>query len=373
MTLLTISDLGKSFGTLAAVDGLALSVAPGQRTAVVGPSGCGKTTLLRLIAGFERPDRGRIALDGQPLAGAGFALPAHRRGIGLMAQDGALFPHLSVAENIGFAIPRAEADRPRQIAALAELVGLPAATLPRPPHTLSGGQQQRVALARALARRPKLLLLDEPFSALDTGLRAALRRAVAETLDAAGVTAILVTHDQSEALSFAAQVAIMQGGRFAQVGTPRELYFHPHDRRVAEFLGEAVILPARIAGGAAETALGRIALSAPAPDGAQSVMLRPEQIAVRQPGNAAGDTAGGAAGEADGDAAGDTPALARVLGVDFAGPASALRLALLSAPPACPAELLLRCPSLEAPAVGATVALSVAGRAHPLAGEREAA
>ncbi|TIS47854.1 MAG: ABC transporter ATP-binding protein, partial [Mesorhizobium sp.] len=275
------NGVAKYYGKVAALAGVDLQVESGSRTAIVGPSGCGKTTLLRLIAGFEAPDRGRIALDGKVLANGGAAVPAHRRGIGVVAQDGALFPHLTIADNIGFGMPRNAEKRAEHIVELAYIVGLDKAILKRRPHELSGGQQQRVALARAMAMKPRLMLLDEPFSALDTGLRASMRKAVAELLEEAGITTILVTHDQAEALSFASQVAVMRDGLFSQVGTPRELYFQPKDRMVAEFLGDAIIVPARIADGFAISPLGRIAVDTAERRDVARIMLRPEQVVLK--------------------------------------------------------------------------------------------
>ncbi|RUT96688.1 ABC transporter ATP-binding protein, partial [Mesorhizobium sp. USDA-HM6] len=282
MSFLELNGVEKHYGKVAALAGVDLQVESGSRTAIVGPSGCGKTTLLRLIAGFEAPDRGRIALDGKVLANGGAAVPAHRRGIGVVAQDGALFPHLTIADNIGFGMPRNAEKRAEHIIELAYIVGLDKAILKRRPHELSGGQQQRVALARAMAMKPRLMLLDEPFSALDTGLRASMRKAVAELLEEAGITAILVTHDQAEALSFASQVAVMRDGLFSQVGTPRELYFQPKDRMVAEFLGDAIIVPARIADGFAISPLGRIAVDTAERRDVARIMLRPEQVLLKR-------------------------------------------------------------------------------------------
>ncbi|MDE3029647.1 MAG: ABC transporter ATP-binding protein, partial [Paracoccaceae bacterium] len=208
------------------------------------------------------------------------SVPAHQRGIGLVMQDGALFPHLSIADNIGFGLPRTDRDRAHRIADLVRLVGLDPAITTRRPHQLSGGQQQRVALARALATRPRVILLDEPFSALDSGLRSATRRAVSALLADAGITAILVTHDQQEALSFADQLAVMSDGRFLQVGPPQDLYSRPASAIVATFLGEALILPARIADGIAHTELGAFAADDPTPRDKASIVVRPEQVII---------------------------------------------------------------------------------------------
>ncbi|MEJ1115469.1 ABC transporter ATP-binding protein [Paenarthrobacter sp. CCNWLY172] len=284
-THLDISDVTKNFGSQAVLKGVNLSVALGRTTAIVGPSGSGKTTLLRLIAGFEHPDTGTISLSGSTVAGNGVRVPAHKRQIGYVAQDGALFPHLSVGQNIAFGLDSGKLDGGRRavgarVQELLEMVALDGSMAKRRPHQLSGGQQQRVALARALAREPELMLLDEPFSALDAGLRVATRRAVAEVLDAAGVTTILVTHDQAEALSFADQVAIMRGGKLAQIGNPFVVYTRPADRATAEFLGDAVILDAWLEGSLATCSLGGIPVRRPPAQGRVQLMLRPEQIRI---------------------------------------------------------------------------------------------
>ena len=278
MTQLVISDVSKRYGATLALDRVSLSVEAGSRVAIVGPSGSGKTTLLRIIAGFEAPDAGTVTLDGQVLANGPAIAAAHRRRIGYVTQDGALFPHLDVADNLGFGIPRDEPDRAARLCALMELVELDAAMLSRRPHELSGGQQQRVALARALARKPALMLLDEPFSALDTGLRESVRQAVARVLAKAGITTILVTHDQSEALSFADQLAVMREGRLAQTGGPYELYWRPTDIETAQFLGNAVLFEARIEAVGVSCALGRLAAETGGRSGRGTIMLRPEQF-----------------------------------------------------------------------------------------------
>lgn len=283
MTFLDISDLSKRYGTTHALRNVTLSIKEGSRTAIVGPSGSGKSTLLRLIAGFETPDSGQITLGNELQAEAGFLVPAHKRGIGLVSQDGALFPHLSVADNIGFGFERGAADREKRIEALADMVELDAAMLTRRPHQLSGGQQQRVALARALGRQPRLMLLDEPFSALDTGLRETMRKAVSKLLSHAGITTILVTHDQTEALSFADQLAVLRDGSLVQVGTPRALYERPADRQTALFLGDSILLLAHVSDGMAECILGTIPVDGGL-SGRCEIMLRPEQISIsRQP------------------------------------------------------------------------------------------
>jgi iron(III) transport system ATP-binding protein len=263
-----------------AVDGVTLEVAEGTLLALLGPSGCGKTTTLRLIAGLERPDAGDVWVGGRLVAGAGGWAPPEQRRVGLVFQDGALFPHLTVAENIAFALggrPRAaQAARAADMLALVGLRGLEG----RYPHQLSGGQQQRVALARALAPEPAVVLLDEPFANLDVALRVELREEVARILRAAGATAVLVTHDRQEALSLADHVALMLDGRLAQHGTPRELYGRPASRAVAGFVGEANWLPGHAAGGCADSALGPLPLLSPA-SGPVELLIRPEQLAVR--------------------------------------------------------------------------------------------
>lgn len=351
MSLLEIRAARKNYGPVAALDGVNLSVAAGSRTAIVGPSGSGKTTLLRIIAGFEVPDAGQVLLDGRVLANGSNAVPAHQRGIGYVPQDGALFPHLSVADNIGFGLARNAPARDARIGELIEMVALDRSMLERRPHELSGGQQQRVALARALALRPHLMLLDEPFSALDTGLRAATRKAVAQLLASAGITTILVTHDQGEALSFADQVAVMRRGRLAQVGRPRDLYLRPRDAETATFLAEAVVLPARLAGGWADCVLGRIAADDSVHQGEVQIMLRPEQLQLEE--LPEGETA-----------ARDDPhaRFGTVLEADFCGPVTELSVALSGDGASAP--LRVSCPGAQSPGVGARVRITVRGKAH---------
>jgi iron(III) transport system ATP-binding protein len=279
MSVLSLRNLGKSYGSTTALAGLDLDVAQGSRTAVVGPSGSGKTTLLRLIAGFETPDTGEIRLAGDVIANAQAGVPAHKRNIGLVMQEGALFPHLTVLDNICFGIAD-QADSATRAYKLLDLVELDRAMAERQPHQLSGGQQQRVALARALARQPRLMLLDEPFSALDTGLRDQLRRATADILAAANVATLLVTHDRDEAMSFADQLVVLRDGKLIQAGAPREVYLHPADATTAQFLGPAIILPADISDNIAHCALGAISVDAPDFSGQAQIMLRPEQLHI---------------------------------------------------------------------------------------------
>ncbi len=263
--------------------GVNLSVPAGSLVAVLGLSGCGKTTLLRAIAGFERVQRGRIALGTRTLDdGRRIYVPPERRGIGYVPQEGALFPNLTVQANIAFGLSRAQR-RTDVVRELLELVGLiPLAR--RYPHQLSGGEQQRVALARALARRPEVLLLDEPFSSLDAALRATVREEVSTLLRRQGATTVLVTHDQEEALSLADSIAVLRDGTIVQQGAPAELYSAPVDERLASFLGAANLIEARFEDGWAHTMLGRLQLR---PDPARApglehgvVIVRPEQLRV---------------------------------------------------------------------------------------------
>jgi iron(III) transport system ATP-binding protein len=282
VTTLRISGVAASYGGQPVLHGLDLVVPSGTTSAILGPSGCGKTTLLRVVAGFQVPDAGTVQLDDETVVGPGVWVAPERRGIGYVAQEGNLFPHLSVAANIAYGLSRGERRRERRagqrVHGLLELVGLRAELAGRRPDQLSGGQQQRVALARALARRPRVVLLDEPFSSLDAGLRTSTREAVADALEHEGITVVLVTHDQAEALSFSDQVAIMHDGRFSQVGTPSEVYATPADRHSAAFLGDAVFLRGRASGARVTTALGALRMHAPSAEGTVDVLLRPEQI-----------------------------------------------------------------------------------------------
>jgi iron(III) transport system ATP-binding protein len=291
MTDLRVSDLHKSYGGVAALRGVDLVVPTGSFTAVLGPSGSGKTTLLRVIAGFERADRGTVSLGGLVVEDDHHHEPPERRRVGYVPQEGALFPHLTVEKNVGFGVAGRDGRRQR-VGELLELVGL-GGLGPRYPHQLSGGQQQRVALARALAVSPQMILLDEPFAALDARLRASVRAEVLEVLQRAGTTSVFVTHDQDEALSMADQVAVLGGGRVQQVGTPRQLYAHPGDPGVARFLGSANLIAGTFAGRAVRTALGDLELDSSDPGhnghgaGASSgpavVLVRPEQLELGSP------------------------------------------------------------------------------------------
>ncbi|SCG71241.1 ABC transporter ATP-binding protein [Micromonospora coxensis] len=276
MSEVVLTGVVKRYGPVTALDGVDLTVPAGALTAVLGPSGCGKTTLLRCLAGFERLDAGTIRVHGDLVAGPGRHLPAHRRRIAVVPQEGALFPHLTVAANVAYGLDRAarHGDRVDEVLALVGLAGYG----DRMPHQLSGGQQQRVAVARALAPRPSLVLLDEPFSALDAGLRAGLRHDIREALRADGATAVLVTHDQGEALSVADRVVVLRSGRVVQSGSPTVLYREPADQWVAGFVGDAVLLPAVATDGAARTPLGLLPIAGATADGPVTVLVRPEQL-----------------------------------------------------------------------------------------------
>ncbi|MGD9705199.1 MAG: ABC transporter ATP-binding protein [Acidimicrobiia bacterium] len=274
---LVVAGLSKSFGRLAVLDGVDLVVPTGSVTAVLGPSGGGKTTLLRIIAGFEDPDSGTVTIAGAPVASATASVPPERRRVGVVPQEGALFPHLDVAGNVGFGLPRgaASVERVREVL---DLVGLPGVERKRP-HELSGGQQHRVALARALAPRPSLVVLDEPFSSLDAGLRVQVRDEVLLALERAKTTAVVVTHDQQEALSIADQVAVLLDGRVAQTADPATLYEQPASLAVATFVGEAIVLRGIADGAHAMCALGSVPLRSGSPrSGPVFVVVRPEQV-----------------------------------------------------------------------------------------------
>ncbi len=272
--LLECTHLSKSYNGVPVLRQVNLAARAGQLMALLGPSGCGKTTTLRLIAGFEWPDSGTISIKGRVVASETVRVPAEERRVGMVFQEYALFPHLDVAGNIAFGLRGAE--KQQRVADMLALVGLQDFAK-RMPHELSGGQQQRIALARALAPQPDVLLLDEPFSNLDTALRAQVRSEVRAILKQSGITAIFVTHDQEEALSLADVVAVMMDGHIAQVAEPQQLYHQPASREVAAFVGEANFLPGEARGNTVSTILGELMLAKPA-QGRVEVLIRPEAL-----------------------------------------------------------------------------------------------
>jgi iron(III) transport system ATP-binding protein len=288
---LTTRGLVKRYGSVTALDGVDLDVEDGAILAVLGPSGCGKTTLLRLIAGFLVPDAGTVSIDGAVVADKHRSVPTRRRDIGLVPQEGALFPHLDVASNIAFGLSRHERSGPR-ITELMDLLELPRDLAHRRPAELSGGQQQRVAVARALAPNPRVLLLDEPFSSLDAALRSSTGRSVVNAIRASKATAVLVTHDQDEALSLADQVGVMDHGQLIQADTPNTVYAKPASPFVASFVGDGSLLTARLRREAGNTiaacTFGEVPLANEVDGDTAVVFIRPEQVIVRPDPN--GDT-----------------------------------------------------------------------------------
>jgi iron(III) transport system ATP-binding protein len=273
--MIRLEGVTKRFGDVVAVDRTSLCVDRGEVVALLGPSGCGKTTLLRLIAGFERLDAGTVAVAGRIVADGRTWVPPEQRRIGMVFQDYALFPHLTVAENIGFGLARAERSaRARALLTVVGLEGLGA----RYPHELSGGQQQRVALARALAPSPELVLLDEPWSNVDPTLRETLRAEVTEVVRPLGVTVVLVTHDREEAFSLADRIALMRDGTVVQEGTSEQLYFAPASRWAAEFVGAGNVLAGNVVNGLVETPIGSFPANGSAGNARANVLVRPELL-----------------------------------------------------------------------------------------------
>ena len=281
MSLIVLEKLKKLFGHggVTAVNGLSLEVGEGEILALLGPSGCGKTTILRLIAGFEVPDGGTITIRGHLVSGVGRWIPPEDRGVGIVFQEYALFPHLSVAENVAFGLFRFDPTvRTHRVAEVLDLVGL-RGEANRFPHELSGGQQQRVAVARALAPAPAVVLLDEPFSNLDADLRTQMREEIGKILRNTGTTALFVTHDQEEAFTLADRVGVLNQGRLGQIDRPEEIYHHPATRFVAEFVGVADFVPGQVKEEGIVTELGTFPNPERRPPGAAvEVMIRPDDI-----------------------------------------------------------------------------------------------
>jgi iron(III) transport system ATP-binding protein len=347
---LRCDQITASYGHADVLSGVDLAVGDGTLTAILGASGSGKTTLLRVIMGFIAQQRGTVTVGDTVVAQAGgIHLPPEKRSIGYVAQEGALYPHLSVAENVSFGLPRRERKESARALEVLDLVGLGARYARRRPHELSGGEQRRVALGRALAPRPPLVLLDEPFSGLDAALRAETRAAVMHALAAQGTTAVLVTHDQAEALSMGREVGVLMGGRLIQTAAPAVVYRTPASLEVARFVGEAVVVPGRAAAGIVSCPLGELRLIDRELRGLVDAMIRPEQIQVHraEPGGR------------------EHGVIATVSARTFYGPDSVLRLQVDGLPDPISARVL----GHDAPAPGERVALTVSGEAmaypHP--------
>jgi len=285
--VVTLEGVSKSFGAVRALDGIDLAAHEGELLSLLGPSGCGKTTTLNVVAGFVRPDAGRVLIDGADVSGE----PAYRRGLGVVFQSYALFPHMTVAENVAFglrerAVPRRDAAE--RVADALALVRLPG-TGDRRPHQLSGGMQQRVALARALVIRPRVLLLDEPLAALDRKLREEMRAELRDIQRAVGITTVFVTHDQHEALALSDRIAVMNGGRLEQLGIPREIYERPASRFVADFIGASTTLTGHVVGPDTVEIAGGVRLTVDTgrplePGRAVTLLVRPERVALGEAG-----------------------------------------------------------------------------------------
>jgi iron(III) transport system ATP-binding protein len=276
---LEVTGLTRHFGSRAAVDDVSLTIAPGQVTCLLGPSGCGKSTTLRMIAGVERPDAGVILIDGAVVCDTGRSLPPEARSVGLMFQDFALFPHLTVAGNIAFGLKGARGDKSARVEDLLARVDLPGFG-PKHPHELSGGEQQRVALARALAPRPRVMLMDEPFSGLDNRLRDGIRDTTLEVLKAEGTAVLLVTHEPDEAMRMADEIALMRGGRIVQRGSPYNVYNAPADRAAAAFFSDVNVIRGRSRGALTETPFGAFLTPGHA-DGAEvEIVIRPQHLKI---------------------------------------------------------------------------------------------
>ena len=273
---LDVHQLTRAFGARPVVQDLSLTVEAGQVTCLLGPSGCGKSTTLRMIAGVERPDAGQIVIDGQTVFGPGVNLAPEQRGVGLMFQDFALFPHLTVAGNIGFGLT---GDKSRRIGELLEKVNLTGFG-PKHPHELSGGEQQRVALARALAPRPRVMLMDEPFSGLDNRLRDGIRDSTLDVLKEEGAAVLLVTHEPDEAMRMADQIALMRAGVIVQQGAPYNVYNAPVDKAAAAFFSDINVIRGRSQGALTETPFGSFLTPGQAEGALVDIVIRPQHLKI---------------------------------------------------------------------------------------------
>lgn len=346
-----VREVSKAYGATAVLTGVDLDIAAGTVTAILGASGSGKTTLLRLIAGFDTADRGRITIAGNVVDDGDGSVRAQRRGVGYVPQDAALFPHLSVAGNVGFGVARRQ--RRARVADMLDMVGL-AGLGHRYPHQLSGGQRQRIALARALATRPSVVLLDEPFGSLDARLRDTVRGEVLGILRTTGTTTVLVTHDQDEALAVADRIALLQAGRIVAHGTPPQLYEHPATPDIATAIGTANILPGHCDDRTAVCVFGQL-VRADAPDSPRSparapagtracrILIRPEQLTLHA-------------------ATAAHPVIATVVDVRYHGHDTLVELRTDA--PAVPARLTARINGTSPLAPGQTVGVSVAAAVH---------
>ncbi|MDZ4309248.1 MAG: ABC transporter ATP-binding protein [Cypionkella sp.] len=276
---LEILGLARSFGGRAVVSDVSLQVAAGQVMCLLGPSGCGKSTTLRMIAGVETPDHGRILIDGQQVFGAGVNLPPEARGVGLMFQDFALFPHLTVAGNVAFGLSGDKAAKMRRVDELLEKVNLSGFGT-KHPHELSGGEQQRVALSRALAPRPRVMLMDEPFSGLDNRLRDGIRDTTLEVLKAEGAAVLLVTHEPEEAMRMADEIALMRDGKIVQRGAPYNVYNAPVDRAAAAFFSDINVIRGTSRGALTETPFGAFLTPGHADGGEVDIVIRPQHLKI---------------------------------------------------------------------------------------------
>lgn len=351
MSDLRLDGVSAGYGSQLVLTDATLVAPSGSLTCVLGPSGCGKTTMLRVIAGFEPARTGSIKIGDRVVDGDGHRVAPERRRVGYVAQEGALFPHLTVADNIGFALPRGSRRdrlaRQQSVDEMLTLVGL-VDLADRFPHQLSGGQQQRVAVARALASKPDIVLLDEPFASLDASLRARLREDIRAVLRAAAVTTVLVTHDRSEALSLADQIAVVRDGRIVQTGTPRTVYTRPADAGVARFVGDANLIDATIVDGWADTVLGRIPVDpvCSVTSGLAHVVIRPEQVSLDR---------------SDAPAGPETPAvpLGRVTRVEYYGHDARIEIDVDHG--SSPTRIVTRTDGESAPVEASRVGVRVAG------------